>query len=383
MNTELSPYAIAPVINVDTAIAIRNSFVEFVKRLLVEDVDFGKVPGTGSKPTLLKPGAEKLASFFGLSVEFEDVATIEDWLGTAYNGEPFFYYRQRCALNRGAQRVASADGSCNSWEVKYRYRKAERACPICNAVAIMQSKYPPRDQPNAKPGFYCNPKSGGCGGYFPADDQRITEQVIGRVPNTDPAEQVNTILKMAQKRALVAAILIAVNASEFFTQDIEDLASEGEYTVVKATGKVTEKASESRWIDASSQSHVDPLVAKWQQEARKFATAPMPANGQWGATVGVLTELVGGDENRYRFYTLLFGREIVASADLTAAEAAWLQATVKAHKTRDGGWHPSPEAERAVREFWGRQQGGTQEDGEMPTDLLGAAHPQSQYSQGA
>jgi hypothetical protein len=30
---------------------------------------------------------------------------------------------------------------------------------------------------------------------------------------------VNTIQKMAQKRALVAATLLAVNASEFFTQD--------------------------------------------------------------------------------------------------------------------------------------------------------------------
>jgi hypothetical protein len=33
---------------------------------------------------------------------------------------------------------------------------------------------------------------------------------------------VNTIQKMAQKRALIAATLLAVNGSEFFTQDIED-----------------------------------------------------------------------------------------------------------------------------------------------------------------
>jgi hypothetical protein len=33
---------------------------------------------------------------------------------------------------------------------------------------------------------------------------------------------VNTIQKMAQKRALVAATLIATSASEFFTQDVED-----------------------------------------------------------------------------------------------------------------------------------------------------------------
>jgi hypothetical protein len=33
---------------------------------------------------------------------------------------------------------------------------------------------------------------------------------------------VNTIQKMAQKRALVAATLISTSASEFFTQDVED-----------------------------------------------------------------------------------------------------------------------------------------------------------------
>jgi hypothetical protein len=44
-----------------------------------------------------------------------------------------------------------------------------------------------------------------------------------RVPNEDIYSQVNTILKMAEKRALVAATLVTVNASDFFTQDMEDL----------------------------------------------------------------------------------------------------------------------------------------------------------------
>ena len=48
------------------------------------------------------------------------------------------------------------------------------------------------------------------------------EPVLYRVPNPDIADVVNTIQKMAQKRALVAATLIATSASEFFTQDVED-----------------------------------------------------------------------------------------------------------------------------------------------------------------
>ena len=48
-------------------------------------------------------------------------------------------------------------------------------------------------------------------------------QQTGRVFNPDIADQVNTIQKMSQKRSLVGAVLLAVNASEFFTQDVEDM----------------------------------------------------------------------------------------------------------------------------------------------------------------
>ena len=51
----------------------------------------------------------------------------------------------------------------------------------------------------------------------------IESQQTGRVFNPEIADQVNTIRKMAQKRALIAATLLAVNASEFFTQDVEDM----------------------------------------------------------------------------------------------------------------------------------------------------------------
>jgi hypothetical protein len=44
---------------------------------------------------------------------------------------------------------------------------------------------------------------------------------------------VNTIQKMAQKRALVAAVLNATNASDWFTQDVEDYVVDGSFTEVK------------------------------------------------------------------------------------------------------------------------------------------------------
>ncbi|HYN88260.1 MAG TPA: hypothetical protein VER55_07010 [Ardenticatenaceae bacterium] len=207
---------LTPVFSIEEAVARFDAVVEFVQTVMKPDVDFGVIPGT-SKPSLLKPGAEKLCTLFGFTSRFEIVEMIEDWTGESFGGEPLFYYLYRCQLWRGDLLVAQADGSCNSWETKYRYRKADRLCPICGQAAIIKGR------PEYGGGWLCFAKKGGCGAKFKDSDQRIESQEVGRVPNRDIADQVNTIQKMAQKRSLVSAVLIAVNASEFFTQDMEDL----------------------------------------------------------------------------------------------------------------------------------------------------------------
>jgi hypothetical protein len=40
--------------------------VEVARNLMISGVDCGVIPGTGSKPTLLKFGAERLCTLFGL-----------------------------------------------------------------------------------------------------------------------------------------------------------------------------------------------------------------------------------------------------------------------------------------------------------------------------
>src|SRR5207237_247907 len=133
-------------------------------------------------------------------------------------GEPFFYYLYRCALYRGDLLIAEGDGSCNSRESKYRYRQGERKCPSCGQATIIKG----REEYGG--GWVCFVKKGGCGAKFPTGDQAIEGRQVGRVINPAIADQVNTIQKMAAKRALIAATLLAVNASEFFTQDLEDIA---------------------------------------------------------------------------------------------------------------------------------------------------------------
>jgi hypothetical protein len=215
-----------PVMAIDTAVARYQSVVGFVQKLMREGTDYGKVPGTGDKPVLLKPGAEKLATLFGLTPVFTTSQVIEDWTGKDFDGEPMFYYRYKCELYRAGILIATSEGSCNSRETKYRWRKGERLCPDCGQATIIKGKA------DYGGGWLCFAKKGGCGAKFNDGDPRIESQEVGRVANADIADQVNTIQKMAQKRAMVAAVLVAVNASEFFTQDIDDIVIES-YTVVE------------------------------------------------------------------------------------------------------------------------------------------------------
>jgi hypothetical protein len=189
-----------------------------------EGVDFGIIPNT-NKPTLLKPGAEKLCTLFGLAPTFESLDSVKDWTGVEHGGEPLFYFEYKCKLWKNGVLTAEGDGSCNSWEKKYRFREAKRLCPDCGQPTIIKGRR------EFGGGWLCFKKQGGCGAKFFDGDTAIESQEVGQVPNPDMPDLVNTIKKMAQKRALVAATLLAVNASEFFTQDLEDQLIEATYTV--------------------------------------------------------------------------------------------------------------------------------------------------------
>ena len=177
--------------SIEDAVKRYNLVLEFTKKIMKAGKDYGTIPGT-SKPTLLKPGGEKLCTLFGLHPIFELGRSIEDF------EKGLFYFQYCCKLydDRGMM-IASALGSCNSKEKKYRYRN------------IAEKKATALDKLNA---ISTETKSGHYGDYK-----------VYVVENTEPFDLVNTIDKMAQKRALIAAVLIAANASEYFTQDLEDL----------------------------------------------------------------------------------------------------------------------------------------------------------------
>jgi hypothetical protein len=205
-----------PVMSIAQAGERRASIIELVKSMMQEDVDFGKIPGT-QKKSLWQPGSDKLCNLFGLTPKFNIESMTEDWDGSQHAGEAFFYYRVKCQLFRGEHCMGEGEGSCNSWEEQYRWRQGERTCPMCGKAAIIKGKA------EYGGGWLCFGKKGGCGVKFNDGDTQIEGQDIGRRANPQIHDQVNTILKMAHKRAKIAATINATSASEFFTQDIEDL----------------------------------------------------------------------------------------------------------------------------------------------------------------
>ncbi|WFD09767.1 hypothetical protein [Tepidibacter hydrothermalis] len=84
-----------------------------IQKTLRQNHDFGVVPGT-KKPTLLKPGAEKILMLLGLRSEFEIVDSTRDF----ENG--FFQYQVRCRLYKNEMLITEGLGACNTRESKYK-----------------------------------------------------------------------------------------------------------------------------------------------------------------------------------------------------------------------------------------------------------------------
>lgn len=91
--------------------AIAN-FQTVVQNNLKSGQDFGVIPGT-NKPTLLKPGAEKIQMLFGVTSEYEEIERIQDY------DKGFFAYTIKCTLSKNGQKITEGMGHCNTKEKKY------------------------------------------------------------------------------------------------------------------------------------------------------------------------------------------------------------------------------------------------------------------------
>lgn len=187
MNNEVNALSIIETVDIDnisTTMAKIAQMQSVVQKTLKQGHDFGEVPGT-NKPTLLKPGGEKICMLFGLNPEYEFLQVTEDY------DKEFFSYNIRCTLFRNGQPVAQGVGSCNSKEKKYRFINVDEI---------------PENYMGASESF----------------TDKYGRQKY-KINNPDICSLVNTILKMAKKRAFIDAVLQVASLSEVFTQDLEDM----------------------------------------------------------------------------------------------------------------------------------------------------------------
>ncbi len=218
---------ILPAYDLETMAKRYDLLQQFITKQMIEGEDYGVIPGTSrdgkeGRKTLLQPGAEKLRTFFGFSVHSYVVEATEDWTGENHRDaegrpEPFFAYVAETVCSRRGNVIAHWQGACNSWEVKYRYRQGGHTCPACGKSAIFRSK---SRKEGDRPGWFCGQKAGGCGANFydgSSESAEIAAQPVGRIPNPDVCEQVNTFRMIAMKRSFVATVRAATGASKFFT----------------------------------------------------------------------------------------------------------------------------------------------------------------------
>jgi hypothetical protein len=163
-----------------------NRIQEVMREVMKEGEHYGKIPGT-PKPSLWQAGAEKLALTFHIAID----STIEADLSSV----DAVCYRVRAVATSQASGLflGAGMGECSSNEEKYKWRQA-----VCKA----EWDETPVDRRRSK---------------WRRDGTSV-QQI-----RTEPADIANTVLKMAVKRAKVAAILQVTAASDIFTQDIEDL----------------------------------------------------------------------------------------------------------------------------------------------------------------
>jgi hypothetical protein len=166
-----------------------NLIQEVMKGIMKKDEHYGVIPGC-NKPSLYKPGAEKLNMTFRLSPDYEELP------GSAERDD-FVGYKIKCTLTHiPTSKVAGSGlGACNSKEKKYRTRS------VYLNKATEEEKAIGKEEIRTK-----------------RDGSSYKVLIIPQ----DPWDVQNTIYKMACKRALIAAVLNATAASDIFSQDIEE-----------------------------------------------------------------------------------------------------------------------------------------------------------------
>lgn len=261
---------------------------EVMKSVMQDGQHYGKIPGCGDKPSLYKPGAEKLGFVFRLAPEFiVDERSFE-------NGHR--EYRVTCNLKTigGGVFIGSGLGIGSTMEAKYRFRTG--AGELTN-VLVPKSYWDNRSNPAVakkilNEAAHAAGLEGDAWGTKKNDAGAWVLTTHGeRVEHDNPADYYNTVLKMAKKRAQVDAILTATAASDIFTQDLEDIKANAEVYKGAENAKPVEPADSAdaglqrsttvpRGTQPSTTRPAPPAGTEYADEALA-AGKPTPFAGDW------------------------------------------------------------------------------------------------------
>ena len=205
-----------------------SAITELMRDSMVKDEDYGIIHGC-KKPSLLKPGAEKLGLMFRLAPSYE--FTTKD-LGNGHREViticTFTHIPTGTVMGQGV-------GSCSTMESKFRWRSKKTEDELTD-VQVPKAFWDRRnDKKNPASPAELNEilaKAVGAPGRYgtkkPDNVWVITkrgERTEEREENPDIADQYNTVLKISKKRSQVDGALTCTAASQIFTQDVEEMAN--------------------------------------------------------------------------------------------------------------------------------------------------------------
>lgn len=202
-----------------------NALKEVMRSIMVEGTHYGTLPGTSTKPSLWKSGAEVLCMTFRLAPLLESRVTVDD---------PEAEWNYQGQRRDGTQTVGTCTG----------FFEIEAICTIHGPNGDILSRCSAR----------CN-------------NRESKYRSLGLFDIR------NTILKLAEKRAFVSAALMATGASDIFTQDLEDT-PEVVVAVSKPRAVVTAPPMPVR--DSGRPSGLTPKRLEWAKRAASEAGMSAP-----------------------------------------------------------------------------------------------------------
>jgi len=213
-----------------------NLIQEIMRDAMKPGEHYGKIPGCGEKPSLLKAGAEKLNLTFRLAPKFDlEIINLE-------RGHREYRVITNLYAIRSGKFLGSGVGSASTMETKWRFRLGPAEYEYTGSP-VPKSYWEARKEDPKK----AQDLLGGRG--FAARKNPDTGQweIVSegeRVEHDNPADNYNTCLKMAKKRSMVDAVLTVTAASDIFTQDLEEIAENAAEPTEKPTQSPKEKQPE-------------------------------------------------------------------------------------------------------------------------------------------